>query len=713
MNPVLAHNSDRTASPRTSKVSRMLHPRSVAVVGVSADPNKVSARVASTLIEGGYEGDLYFVNPNPGVLRGIPFTPSLSDIGKPVDLVIVAVPAQRCTAVVEEAARLGCGASVVLANGFAESGRRDLQDELVEAAQKYGMPVVGPNCLGLISGPGMVQCLPEPPVPTGRVAIVAQSGGVGAALYSAARTHDFGLSYFVSMGNQADVRFDEILDVLAAKENSDVVLLYVESFQDINRFLSSAGRLARQVPVVLLRGGKSDIGSRVAASHTGAMADDGSAISAALAAAGILEVDSTEDLVLAAQSLSTLRMKGRAISVIGDSGGYGALAADSAERSRLEIPAHDEITQRKLQEIVDPRGTVANPVDTVSGVDLRADLHEATVEVCLSSPGIDAVAFVGGFGGYSGVFGDQELAAAHKLVELRNRYRKPIVVQSIYAGLDTPQLRALSEGDIPVVEHTDQAMRILGMMADVSRLSELPLRKWHSHKQLSTGTHEPKAALREDESRAWLSGRLNWQLPESWVVNSEAEAIDAAARCGGPAVMKVLAHSANHKSDSGGVVLNIRTPEEIRVAWQRIESICQSTNEPPKAQITKFAPGTAEAMVGVSRHEQLGPLVLIGTGGVLTEAISDRVLLLPPFTPTDVITAVRPLSLGRALSSRRAAPVMLQELAELAAAVGELAHAHPELEELDLNPVSLTSRGAAVLDARVVLREDEHIAEPE
>lgn len=698
----LRTNETSSASgDRRRRLRQMFAPRSVAVVGVSQDIGKVGTRTGQALIDAGFAGDIYFVNPKPGEFMGHNFVPSLAAIGKPVDLVVVAVPAARCPDVVEEAGKLGCGSAVVLANGFAEAGHRNLQDDLVARAERYGMPILGPNCMGLISAPGRLQCLPEPPIPTGRVAVVAQSGGVGGGLYTAARTHEFGLSYFISVGNQANIAFEDVLECLADDKNTDVVLLYVESFRDIRRFMEAAGKLAKKLPVVILRGGRSTVGARSAASHTGAMADDDAVVAAALRAAGLVEVDSTEELMLAAMALGQATMRGRSVSVIGDSGGYATLAADSAERVGISIEEHPEHIQHRLQEIVVARGSVTNPVDTVSGVDLRPDLHEATVGICLEDPSIDAVAFVGGFGGYAGEYGELETDSATALVDLRNRTGKPLVVQSMYASQDTAALRVLRSGRVPVVEHTDEAMKILSLHAAVAEGAARPMHTWDA---VVSPEGMPRT-LREDLSREWLQERLSWELPSWQVVENEGDAVDAVRALGEPAVMKVLADAANHKSDSGGVILNVRNDDEVRAGWRRIEAICQAAREQPRALVTKYVTGSAEALLGVSRHERLGPVVLIGTGGVLAESISDKALLLPPFEEEDVANALSGLTLGRALSSPRASRAMFEELTRLAVAIGRLAVSEERLAELDLNPVSLSSRGATVLDARVVVVE--------
>jgi acetyltransferase len=686
------------------RMRQMLEPRSVAIVGVSEDAVKYGTRIARSTVEAGFEGDLFFVNPKPGEYMGHSFVPSLSSIGGPVDVVVVSVPSDLCPGVVQEAGELGCGSAVVVANGFAEIGRVELQEELVASAAAADIPLVGPNCMGLFSAPGQFNAMGDASIPGGRIAVVAQSGNVGIAIYHAAKTRGLGLSYFISLGNQADVAFEDVLAYLAEDEHSDVVLLYVEGFQDVGRFLEAASELARHRPVAVLRGGRSAAGARSAASHTGSMSGDDAVTAAAVRRAGLVEVETPNDLLLAAMALGSVTpMRGRSVSVVADSGGYATLGADAAARAGLSVDVHPEGLQARLREFLLPRASVTNPVDMIGGPDIVPDISQVTVGMCLDDPAIDAAALVGAYGGYGdfggSVLSEYERVAADDLVAVRDRTGKPLVVQSIYAGSGHPGIGILRSAGIPVVEHLDEAMRILSMHADVHASRGLSSRRWVAPPPPQS---EPRT-LREDLSREWLESRLGYPLAGWQVVNDAEAALAAVAALPGPAVLKVLADSASHKTEVGGVILNVRTPEEVRAAWERIETICDDAGEPPAALVTEYATGSAEAMLGVLRHPELGPIVLVGTGGVFAESILDRALLFPPFGPDEVAEAVQGLSLGRVLASHRASPAMSEGLTRLAVAIGDLAAAEDSLLELDLNPVLLSKLGATVLDVRVVI----------
>ena len=699
--------SSVTAAPsRSERIARMLRPGSAAFVGVSDDEQKYGSRLFRSTVELGFPGELYAVNPRPGSYLDYDFLPSLSSIGHPVDLVVVSVPSIHCGEIVAEARELGCAGAVVVATGFAEIGQQALQDELL--TRSGDMPVVGPNSMGLVSHPVLLSAIGDATIPVGRVAVVTQSGSVGVGIYDAARRRGLGLSYFVSLGNQADVTFADIFPALAEDEHTDSVLVYVEGFRDLAGFLDAASELSAYKPVAVLRGGRSQAGVRSAASHTASMSGDGAIASAALRRAGLVEVGSTRELLLAAMAFgSTVPMRGRSVSVVADSGGYATLGADAAEQSGLAVLPHSESLRAKLRGVLVPQASVANPVDMIGGPELRPDIFQAAVGSCLADPGIDGVALLSAFGGW-GDFGGElmaecERAAAFDLVDLRDQWAKPLVLQSIYADRDHSGIHHLREHGIPVVDQIGDAMFILQVQASRSESARLPRRAWAT---ASLAQGSSTRVLREDESRRWLEGRLDTKLPRWSEVTSADEALAAAAQLGGPAAIKVLAHAASHKSDHGGVHLNLAGDGAVLAAWREVARLCDDLGEQPRALVTGYLTGLAEAIVGVYLHAALGPVVLVGTGGVFAEALADQALLFPPFDDKEAESAIDRLSLGRILRSTRSAPRMKADLIGLVVAAGRLAREHPELAELDLNPVLLSHRGADVLDARVALAGD-------
>lgn len=683
-------------------LSRALHPRSVAIVGVSENDQKYASRLARTIVEGGFDGELHFVNPNPGSYLGHEFVPALSSIPGPVDLTIVSVPASKCAGVVEEVGAVGCPTAVVVTNGFAETGNSNLQTQLVDAGRQHGVRIIGPNCLGVFSAPARLNALGDSTIPSGRLAIVTQSGNIGVALAHGAKSMGLGVSYFLSVGNQVDVGFDDFLEFLEDDEHSDAVLVYAEGFKDAAGFLRAAARLADRKPVGILRGGRSEAGARSAASHTASMSPEDALITAALRQIGVADVRSPSDLLhFAGAFADNLSLSRTNISIIADGGGSATLAADAASQLGLNVRRHPDPLAAKLQEMLGPRAAVGNPVDMTGGFDLGPRVVQDTVEACLADPSTDAVALVGAYGGYgdydnSGLLASYEMAAADDLVRLRDQYAKPVIVQSIYAGREHEGIQKLRRSGIAVVEELSATMTILARKA--------ARRGGSSSAWLSGGKVSGEGqVLREDQARAWLASHSDVSVPSFSVVTTEDSAVDAVLALGGPAVMKILSDGANHKSDSGGVLLNLNGEVEARAAWRKIAALSQELGDAPRALVTRYVPGSLEALVGMFRHDALGPVVLVGTGGVFAESILDRGFLFPPFTRDDVDRTLNELAIGRALLSPRARGSMRESLVELVSAIGEVAVKVDELVELDLNPVSMSSAGAVVLDVRAVI----------
>ncbi len=453
-------------------LQRAIRPRSVAIVGASEDPLKYGSRLARSTIECGYPGELHLVNPRPGEFMGHPFRPSLHAIeGAPPDLVVVAVPAVRCPEVIAQAAELHCGCAVVVATGFAEVGARALERELVAAAAGSQLRIVGPNCLGLYAAAGQINASGDATIPSGRIAVVAQSGIVGLSICHRAKRHRMGISHLFSIGNQADLEFADYCDLLADDDDTAVVLLYAEGFRDQPRFLASLARLAELKPVAILRGGRTEAGAAAAMAHTASEAGDSVMLSAALARAGAIEVFSDGELLLAALAFNdpTTPLRSRRISFVSDSGGYAVSGADSAVELGLELRPHPPEVIAALDEVLLERASKRNPIDMIGGPELRADVFQSVVRACLSSAQIDGAVLVGGYGGYEHVGGEtllkREVRAAIELVEVRDELGKPLAVASLYEGEEHAGIAHLREHGVPVVGDVQDALRIMALKA--------------------------------------------------------------------------------------------------------------------------------------------------------------------------------------------------------------------------------------------------------
>jgi acetate---CoA ligase (ADP-forming) len=454
----------------SSALQRAIRPRSVAIVGASEDPLKYGSRLARSTIECDYPGELHLVNPRPGAFMGHAFTPSLEEIGAPVDLVVVAVPAARCPEVIAQAAELHCGCAVVVATGFAEVGESALERELVAAAAGSQLRIVGPNCLGLYAAAGRINATGDATIPSGRIAVVAQSGIVGLSICHRAKRHRMGISHLFSIGNQADLEFADYCELLADDDTTGAVLLYAEGFRDLPRFLSALARLAELKPVAILRGGRTEAGAAAAMAHTASQAGDSVMLSAALAQAGAIEVFSDGELLLAALAFNDPSpLNSRSISFVSDSGGYAVSGADSAVELGLELRPHPPAVIAALEEVLLARASKRNPIDMIGGPELRADVFQSVVRACLSNEQIDGAVLVGGYGGYEHVGGEtllaREVRAATELVNVRDELGKPLAVASLYEGEEHAGIAHLREHGVPVVGDVQDALAVMALKA--------------------------------------------------------------------------------------------------------------------------------------------------------------------------------------------------------------------------------------------------------
>lgn len=455
-----------------SALERAIRPRSVAIVGASEDPLKYGSRLARSTIECGYPGELHLVNPRRGAFMGHAFASSLGEIdrGAPPDLVVVAVPAVRCPEVLAQAAELGCGCAVVVATGFAEVGAHALERELAAASAGSQLRIVGPNCLGLYAAAGQINATGDATIPSGRIAVVAQSGIIALSIGHRVKRHRLGISHLFSIGNQADLEFADYCELLADDDTTDAVLLYAEGFRDLPRFLRALARLAELKPVAVLRGGRTEAGAAAAMAHTASPAGDSAMLSAALARAGAIEVVSDGELLLAALAFSDpTPLNSRSISFVSDSGGYAVSGADAAVELGLELRPHPPEVIAGLEKILLPRASKRNPIDMIGGPELRADVFQSVMRTCLSSEQIDGAVLVGGYGGYEHVGGEtllaREILAASELVKVRDELGKPLAVASLYEGEQHAGIAHLREHGVPVVGDVQDALAVMAFKA--------------------------------------------------------------------------------------------------------------------------------------------------------------------------------------------------------------------------------------------------------
>jgi acyl-CoA synthetase (NDP forming) len=679
----------------TRDLTPLFEPETLAIVGVSADPGKWGYWFARDAARGAHRRRVYLVGRNGGEVHGMPVRRSLQELPEPPELVVLSVPAAGLEEAVNDSLAAGARALVAIAAGFAEVGEEGAAREraLVERVRAAGAALVGPNCLGLYDAAAELQ-LASTPLPAGPIGFVSQSGNVLLEVGLLLEDAGLGFSRAVSIGNQADVGAAEFVAALAEHDGTRVIGVYCEDFLDGRAFVEAARTAGK--PVVLLTVGRTAEGSRAARSHTGALTSGRDAIEAACRAAGIHLVDTPRRLVDVAQALlAPHRPRGRRIAVVGDGGGYGAIASDLLGERHLELPVLSEQTQAALCDFLPSNASTTNPVDIAGAGEQDVFSFAQTTRVLLEDDSVDAVLFTAYFGGYSTLaseLGEPELAVAGLLGEAMAASGKPLVVHAMY--WNTPPSQVLRAAGVPVYRVIESAVEALAaLVADGAPLPPpLPPLPAPGPPLTTDGYVAARAAL-ADAGLSFGAART---------VAGRDKAVAAAGELGFPVVLKALGHV--HKSDAGGVALGLRDEQELVAAFEDI-----SARLDPASFSVEAAEDVAagfELLVGARRDPRFGPLVAVAAGGIHAETLRDVAVALAPVDETAAEELVR--SLGSApllLGTRGRPPLDVAAAARAVAALSEFAAAHPEVAEVEINPLLVRheGKGAVGLDARIVL----------
>jgi acyl-CoA synthetase (NDP forming) len=671
-------------SGRTHATGLLFDPRSVAVVGASGEPRKWGHLLARGALAGAGRRAVYLVNRNGGEILGQRAFPSLAALPDAPELVVVSVPPHAFEEEVDAALAAGARAVVGITAGLGERGGEAARREaaLAERVRAAGAVLLGPNCLGVFDREAELELAPWLDFPAGDVGLITQSGNVALELGLLAARSGLGFSRFASVGNQADLEAADLLENLAAHDATRVIAVYLEDCRDGRRLARAAASAGK--PVVLLAAGTSKAGARAARSHTGALVSESAAVDAACRSAGIVRVSTPQELIDAAEALVRGRpAPGRRLAVFGDGGGHGVVAADVATSAGFELPELSEPVRSRLAAVLPPTAATANPVDFAGGEE-DLDRFERAARILLESREVDALLLTGYFGGYGGEvaeLGARELEVAGALGSVPGT----LVVHTLYP--ESPAAQALRTRGVLVHREVERAVRALGFLTPrpAGRVPELP-------EALDVEVVEGYFGARE------LVATAGVPLPAGRIVRSRVDAAAAAAELGFPLVLKTLAQ--NHKSDAGGVVLRIRSGDELERAY------CDLAERlGPECAVERFEEREdgVELIVGVRRDPRFGPLLLVGFGGVSAEMVRDVAVALAPVDADEVeflLRSLRAAPLLDGVRGRRAVDV--RAAAEAAAGLSRLAAAAPAIRELEVNPLLVGPEDAVALDARVV-----------
>jgi acetyl coenzyme A synthetase (ADP forming)-like protein len=736
-------------------------PKSVAVIGASTKPDSLGRAVFKNILFHGYTGVVYPVNPKAKSILGVKAYPSVLDIPDEIDLAVIIVPAIAVANVLEECGRKGVRAAIVISAGFKEIGEEGAQREreLQQIAQRYGIALLGPNCLGIINTDPAVSLNATfaPGMPRqGNIAFISQSGALGVAALEYAQRQKIGLSKFISIGNKADLHENHLLDHLKDDPLSDVILLYVEDLEDPQGFHRLATEITserpKKIPILAIKSGRTLEGAKAATSHTGALAGSDEVYDSIFMQSGVLRVETIEELFDYAIAFAQQPLpQSNRIAIVTNAGGAGILATDAAVRHGVQLAEFTEETVRKLRELLPPTVNVANPVDMTG--EPNEQRYETVVRTVLEDPNVAGVVVI---------------AAPHILMSLENiarhivravqaltpdpapsprpnppapfpkregggsplrageglgegssggKVQKPVLACLMAVTDARPAIEILEEANIPHYSFPERAARALAAMARYREWVHRPRTEYRvftdvqieqARETIARAKRQGRSLLLEPEAHDVLKA-YGFPVLQYRFAKSEDEALHAAREIGYPVVLKIVSPDIAHKVDVGGVKLDIHSDAELRENYRQMLADVQKAK--PDARIfgvfvQEFIKGGKETILGLKRDPLFGPLLMFGLGGIYVEALRDVTFRIAPIRELGVHRMIRQIRGFKILEGFRGEPPSdIDAIAECLARLSQLATQLEEIVELDINPLVVfeRGRGARVVDARIVV----------
>ncbi len=710
-------------------LNRILNAESVAVVGASKSVTKRGYQTIRSLLNEKYAGKIYPVNPKEKRILGLECHPSVSSIPGDVDLALIATPARTLPTVIKDCGAKKVRGAVILAGGFGELGAegRKLEETVVAEAKKHGIRLIGPNTSGMINRKDNMNLVGMRDIPSGDIALLAQSGNMALTLITEARIKSRkGFSYYVGVGNEADIRFHEYLEFFREDPDTRAILMYVEGMREGRKFLQEAYKTTRIKPVVLLKSGRSATGKRSAGSHTGALAGMSEVAAGAFARAGVIVIENSDELFPVAETLSSMPpIKNRSVAILADGGGHATIASDVLTDLGVRIPELGEKTRARLREILPAAASVPNPVDVAGGTDSDPTVFAECARIILNDPVVGGLLIVGLFGGYGIRFAESlsfmEEDAAHQMGRLVRKRKKPIVLHSLFSSAGPHALDLLRHHNIPVYDSLDVACRCIGSLVrygDYLRSYNAKVTfvfRW-GEKATNKGAavirqarEEGRTALLEHEAKELLRSH-GTPVYRDKLAKTEDEAVALANKISGEVVMKIVSPDILHKSDAGGVRLRLDTEDKVRDAFREIMLNARSFDDSADIRgviVSPMAGAGAEVIIGTKIDDQFGPVIMFGLGGIMVEILKDVAFRVLPITPRSAKKMIEDIRSAPILDGVRGNPPCdKRSLRKILLKCSEIIESYPDIEEMDLNPVIVNETGAAIVDARIILKKE-------
>ncbi|MBW2607767.1 MAG: acetate--CoA ligase family protein, partial [Deltaproteobacteria bacterium] len=638
-------------------------------------------------------------------------------------------PARTIPFILEDCGKKGVSGAVILAGGFGELGKKGkkLEDEVVAAAKKNNIRLIGPNTSGMLNLKDNLNLVGLRNAPKGDIALLTQSGNMALTLITEAKVKSRkGFTYYVGVGNEADIKFHEYLEFFQQDPDTKAILMYVEGMSQGREFLQQAYKTTQDKPIILLKSGRSSTGKRSAGSHTGALAGISEVAKGAFERAGIIVIENSDELFPAAETLSSLPpIKNNSVAILADGGGHATIAADLLTDLGVNIPTLSEKTQAGLRKILPEAASVPNPVDVAGGTDANPAIFAECARIILKDPAVGGLLIVGLFGGYGIRFAESlsflEEDAAHMMGKMIKKQKKPIVLHSLFSAAKPHSLDLLRYYGIPVYDSLDIASKCIGVLAQYGYyLASYQTRanfvmnwgaktKSEGKKIIETVRKENRKFLFEHEAKQLLKIH-GASVSRDVLAETADDAVKIAKKIASPVALKIVSPDILHKSDAGGVKIKLSGENEIRSAFKEIAENAKRFD--PNARIrgilvSPMAKEGLEVIIGTKIDDQFGPIIMYGLGGVMVEILKDVSFRVLPISPTAARKMLEETKSYPILDGVRGRPACDKKaLRKLLLLCSEIIEAYPEIEEMDLNPVIVHEKGLSIVDARIILKAE-------
>ncbi len=704
-------------------LEKVFNPGSIAVIGASEAPGKAAERRTRSLIQGGYKGDIYLVNPKRDELFGMKAYHSITEVDKEIDLVMIIVAPRFVASAVADSVKMGAKGIIIITAGLGESGEegKKIEAEILSEAAKTGAYVIGPNCSGMFNASADINMLGIPTINKGAISVLTQSGNVIDSLTHFAKMRGCGFNKMINVGNAIGVQLHEYITYLKDDPDTKVIATYLEGIKGGHELIRVAREAAKTKPIIALKVGKSSAGARAAASHTGSLAGDDIILDAAFRQAGIVRVSNADELVDMADVFSNCPIpNGSRLVIMSEGGGDNSIAADNAEKYGMQVPILSEETQAKMKPILLAGMPAHNPIDYGGTAEENPDVITQCVKTCMEDDQVDGILITGFFGGFFDIIAphiaELEEQTARDLVDLVKKYKKPVIVNTSYARDPIKSLDILKEAGIPVIESSDRAAQSMSALMHFA-VNQKKIKEMHIPVEKAVqrpGVRElfkkvenaSRHNLLETESRELLS-EYGFSLPHAALAKTPAEAVEAANKLGYPLAMKIVSPDIIHKSDAGGIKLNLSNADEVRAAFEEIMKSAGKVTSHENIVGTLLSPMVGpgqECIIGMIRDAQFGPVIMFGLGGIFVEVLKDVSFRVAPLAAEDIDEMVGEIKGYKILTGVRGdKPKDIEAIKGVLAKLSEIVIDNPEISEIDLNPVIVHEKGLSIVDSRVLI----------